>query len=206
MCPRAVPKGRADRDQNWKTPHARRSACRYRRDAGWLGKRGPHRPPAVPLRCLHHALRPWPFAGGGSGRVSRPPGRRPSSCVPMRQHSCHSAAAWSAAGAPADGGGRRAERPRACRVATGAIRRLPRCAAPSTSNWHTRHASLPVAAANTAGAPSLRRWLAGERRRRRSTPPAATPPVRPTPSAPTHTRALGAIWASGAAGERPRRR
>ena len=46
---------------------------------------------------------------------------------PTRHQSCHSAAAWSAA---SDGGGRRAERPRACRVAAGAIRRLPRCAAP----------------------------------------------------------------------------
>ena len=48
----------------------------------------------------------------------------------MRQHSCHSAAAWSAAGVPAGGGGRRAERLRACRAASGATRPLPRCAAP----------------------------------------------------------------------------
>ena len=40
----------------------------------------------------------------------------------------------------------------------------------------------------------------------RSTARATRPPSWPTPSSPTHTRALGAIWASSAAGERPRRR
>eukprot|EP00964_Phaeocystis_antarctica_P130781 scaffold94660_cov68-Phaeocystis_antarctica.AAC.3 len=34
---------------------------------------------AVPLRCSHHALRPWPSADCGSRRVRRPSGRRPSS-------------------------------------------------------------------------------------------------------------------------------
>eukprot|EP00964_Phaeocystis_antarctica_P047745 scaffold27647_cov27-Phaeocystis_antarctica.AAC.1 len=92
----------------------------------------------------------------------------------MRQHSCHRAAAWSAAGALADGNGRRAGRSRACRASSRAIRRLPRCAAPSTSNWHTRHASLPG-----RQRPSLRRWLARERRRRRSAPPAAAQRVEP---------------------------
>ena len=86
---------------------ARRSACQCRRDAGWPGKRGPHRALAARFRPSHHAPPSWPFARGGSARVSRPPGRQPSSSCPMRQHSCHSAAACSAAGAPADGAGRR---------------------------------------------------------------------------------------------------
>ena len=77
----------------------------------------------------------------------------------MRQHNCHRAAAWSAAGVPADRGGLRAERARACRVASGPTRRLPRCAAPRAHLcWHTRlpHAS----AAAHRRRPSLRRWLA----------------------------------------------
>ena len=40
----------------------------------------------------------------------------------MRQHSCHGAAARSAAGAPADGAGWRVERARACRVAAAGCR------------------------------------------------------------------------------------
>ena len=62
---------------------------------------------------------------------------------PMRQHSCHRAAAWSAAGALADGNGRRAGRSRTRRAGAGAIRRLPRCAAP-------RHTSS-LTAAQVAG-------------------------------------------------------
>ena len=58
----------------------RASTCGCRRDAGWPGKRSAHRALAVQFRRSHHNPRPWPFAGGGSGRVSRPPGRRPSSC------------------------------------------------------------------------------------------------------------------------------
>ena len=93
---------------------------------------------------------------------------------PMRQHSCHRAAAWSTAGALVDGNGRRAGRSRARRAGDGAIRRLPRCAAPrhtsSIAYWHTAaRASLP-------GRSRLLKWLAGERRRRRSTPPAAARP------------------------------
>lgn len=34
----------------------------------------------MPLRYSHHASLPWPFTGGGSGRVSRPSGRRRSPC------------------------------------------------------------------------------------------------------------------------------
>ena len=101
---------------------ARRSACGCRRDAGWPGERGAHRALAARFRRSHHAPRSWPFARGGSARVSRPPGRRPSSSCPMRQHSCHSAAACSAAGAPADRAGRRTERARACRVAAAGCR------------------------------------------------------------------------------------
>ena len=44
----------------------------------------------------------------------------------MRQHSCHGAAARSAAGAPADGAGWRVERARACRVAAAGCRGAPR--------------------------------------------------------------------------------
>ena len=79
----------------------RTSACRCRRDAGWPGKRGAHCALAVPFRRSHNAPRPWPFAGGGSWSVSRPPGRRPSSC-----DQCGSTAAT----APRRG------RPQACRL------------------------------------------------------------------------------------------
>ena len=58
---------------------ARTNACQCRRDAGWPGKVGAHRALAVRFRRSHHAPRSWPFAGGGSARVSRPPGRRSSS-------------------------------------------------------------------------------------------------------------------------------
>ena len=92
---------------------------------------------------------------------------------PMRQHSCHRAAVWSTAGALVDGNGRRAGRSRARRAGAGAIRRLLRCAAPSTY-WHTHrlhHVCVPAClAAAQRRRPSLRRW-----RRRRSVPPAAAP-------------------------------
>ena len=58
---------------------ARTSACGCRPDAGWPGKRGAHRALAARFRRSHHAPRSWPFARGGSARVSRPPGRRSSS-------------------------------------------------------------------------------------------------------------------------------
>eukprot|EP00964_Phaeocystis_antarctica_P124948 scaffold88596_cov30-Phaeocystis_antarctica.AAC.1 len=70
----------------------------------------------------------------------------------MRQHSCHRAAAWSAAGALADGNGWRAGRSWARRAGAGAIRRLPRCTAPSTSNWYT-HGTRPCLAAAPPPAP-----------------------------------------------------
>ena len=56
------------------------NACGSTRDVSRPGKRGSHRPPAVPFRRSHHAPRPWPFTGGGSGRLSRPSGRRRSPC------------------------------------------------------------------------------------------------------------------------------
>ena len=56
------------------------NACGSTRDVSRPGKRGSHRPPAVPFRRSHHAPRPWPFTGGGSGRLSRPFGRRRSPC------------------------------------------------------------------------------------------------------------------------------
>ena len=69
----------------------RTSACGSKDDAGWPGKRGSHRPPRVPFRRSHHASRPWLSAGGGSGRVTRPSGRRRATVAmqPMRQHNCH---------------------------------------------------------------------------------------------------------------------
>ena len=100
VCPRVVPKGRADRDRNGQTPHAR-VACQCRHDAGWPCKRGAHRALAVRFRRSHHAPRSWPFARGGSARVSRPPGRRSSS-----SSQCGSTAAT----APRRG------RPQACRL------------------------------------------------------------------------------------------
>jgi len=126
---------------------ARRSACGCRRDAGWPGERGPHRALAARFRPSHHAPPSWPFARGGSARVSRPPGRRPSSSCPMRQHSCHSAAACSAAGAPADRAGRRTERARACRVAAAGCRgarRRERTSASTRACWP--NARLPLTA------------------------------------------------------------
>ena len=62
---------------------------------------------------------------------------------PLGPHSCHRAAAWSTAGALVDGNGRRAGRSRTRRAGAGAIRRLPRCAAP-------RHTSS-LTAAQVAG-------------------------------------------------------
>ena len=96
---------------------ARTSACRCRRDAGWPGKRGAHCALAVPFRRSHNAPRPWPFAGGGSWSVSRPPGRRPSSC-----DQCGSTAAT----APRRG------RPQACRLTAvdGALSAFERAARP----------------------------------------------------------------------------
>ena len=68
---------------------------------------------------------------------------------------CHIAAAWSAAGVLADGNGRRAGRSRASRAAAGAIRRLPRCAAPRAPIG-TQHAWLPLTAVarHCAGRPA----------------------------------------------------
>ena len=90
----------------------RTSACGTRDDGRWPGKRGPHRPPAVPFQCGHHASRPWPSAGCGSGRVRTISGRRPSPC-----DQCGSTAATGPRRgrpqAPADGNGRRAGRSRA---------------------------------------------------------------------------------------------
>ena len=94
-----MPEGRADRDRNGQTPHAR-VACQCRHDAGWPCKRGAHRALAVRFWRSHHAPRSWPFARGGSARVSRPPGRRSSS-----SSQCGSTAAT----APRRG------RPQACR-------------------------------------------------------------------------------------------
>ena len=73
---------------------------------------------------------------------------------PMGQHSCHRAAAWSTAGALVDGNGRRAGRSRPRRAGAGALRRLPRCAAPRhTSSLLAHKHVLPcrVTAAQVAG-------------------------------------------------------
>ena len=144
---------------------ARRSACQCRRDAGWPGKRGAHRALAARFRRSHHVPRSWPFARGGSARVSRPPGRRPSSSCPMRQHSCHSAAACSAAGVPADGAGWRAERPRARRVAAAGCRgaRSPRARTPPC--WHTHACLWPNARLPLTGAVAIAAQVAGVRAR-----------------------------------------
>ena len=95
----------------------------------------------------------------------------------MRQHSCHSAAACSAAGAPADRAGWRAERPRACRVASRATRRLPRCA-PLLAHmppgaWLPLTGTAPVAARVAWCARGWRRRSA--RARGLSRTPALTP-------------------------------
>ena len=136
----------------WSTA-ARTSACGCRPDAGWPGKRGAHRALAARFRRSHHAPRSWPFARGGSARVKSTTWQAIVVVVPMRHHSCHSAAARSAAGAPADGAGWRAERVRACRAAYGAIRPLPRCAAPRAHPcWHTHACPMPAWLPLTAGA------------------------------------------------------
>jgi len=77
---------------------------------------------------------------------------------PMRQHSCHRAAAWSTAGALVDGNGRRAGRSRTRRAGAGAIRRLPRCAAPRHTSSRppllahsTRVPATSLTAAQVAG-------------------------------------------------------
>ena len=136
--------------------------------AAWCSARGrasppngardaPTRPSKTPVSCrsvvdtMTPRLGLWFGRFCGRGRVSRPSGRRPSSC-----DQCGSTAATAprrGLGAPADGGGRHAGRPRACCVATpgrsagcrGARRR-------ERTSWHTRHASLCLAAAHTAGA------------------------------------------------------
>jgi len=89
-------------------------------------------------------------------RACEPPiWQAPAPCDRMRQHCCHIAAAWSAAGVLADGNGRRAGRSRASRAAAGAIRRLPRCAAPRAPIG-TQHAWLPLTAVarHCAGRPA----------------------------------------------------
>ena len=73
-CPKPAPIS----EPKWSNA-ARRSACGCRRDAGWPGERGAHRSLAARFRRSHRAPPSWPFARGGSARVSRPPGRRSSS-------------------------------------------------------------------------------------------------------------------------------
>ena len=86
----AVPRGR------WPSPARPRTARRaaispafcVRRAAddgqaahGWPGQQRPIRPLAASLASSCPISSPWPAAaGGGSGRMSRPSGRRPSSC------------------------------------------------------------------------------------------------------------------------------
>ena len=48
--PRLVPQRPRRSASEWSNA-VRTSACGSKDDAGWLGKRGCHRPPAVPLRC-----------------------------------------------------------------------------------------------------------------------------------------------------------
>jgi len=107
---------------------------------GRPGQQRPIRPLAASLASSCPISSPWPAAaGGGSGRMGRPSARRPSSC-----DQCGSTAATEPrrgrAGALVDGNGRRAGRSRARRAGAGAIRRLPRCAAPRhTSSIGTQH-------------------------------------------------------------------
>ena len=131
---RVVPKGRADRPLNLANA-VRTSACGTKDDDGWPGKRCAA--PVFTPRIAPVALgRLWQQACKATIWQATVVAR------PMRQHSCYRAAAWSTAGALADGNGRRAGRSRARRAPSRAIRRLPRCAAPSTSNWHT-HGTRP---------------------------------------------------------------
>ena len=54
MCPRVAPKGRADRPSCFGLANCER-VRKPKIDAGWsgnAGKRGSHRPPAVPLRYI----------------------------------------------------------------------------------------------------------------------------------------------------------
>ena len=138
----------------WSTA-ARTSACGCRPDAGWPGKRGAHRALAARFRRSHHAPRSWPFARGGSARVSRPPGRRSSS-----SSQCGSTAAT----APRP----QARRPTALDGALSAFERaaLPpgrsvRCrGARRRERTSTGSSALPNAsAAAHRRRPSLRRWL-----------------------------------------------
>ena len=140
----------------WSTA-ARTSACGCRPDAGWPGKRGAHRALAARFRRSYHAPRSWPFARGGSARVSRPPGRRSSS-----SSQCGSTAAT----APRRG------RPQARRPTAldGALSAFERAALPPGRSVRCRGArrrertctgssALPNAsAAAHRRRPSLRRW------------------------------------------------
>ena len=143
---------------------------------GRPGQQRPIRPLAASLASSCPISSPWPAAaGGGSGRMSRPSGRRPSSC----DQCCSTAATELRRGRPQarwptamDGElGARGRAARAlgrsagCRVA-----RRRGTPPPDLLYWHTARASLPRRS-------RLRRWLAGERRRRRSTPPAAARPI-----------------------------
>ena len=140
----------------WSTA-ARTSACGCRPDAGWPGKRGAHRALAARFRRSYHAPRSWPFARGGSARVSRPPGRRSSS-----SSQCGSTAAT----APRRGRPQ-ARRPTALDGALSAFERaaLPpgrsvRCrGARRRERTSTGSSALPNAsAAAHRRRPSLRRW------------------------------------------------
>ena len=150
---------------------ARTSARGCRRDAGWPGERGPHRALAARFRRSHHAPRSWPFARGGSARVSRPPGRRSSS-----SSQCGSTAAT----APRRG------RPQARRPTAldGALSALERAARPTGRSVRCRgarrrertctgtRALTSASAAAHRRRPSLRRWLVCARGWRRRSAPA----------------------------------
>jgi len=121
---------------------------------GRPGQQRPIRPLAASLASSCPISSPWPAAaGGGSGRMGRPSARRPSSC-----DQCGSTAATEPrrgrAGALVDGNGRRAGRSRARRAGAGAIRRLPRCAAPRHLLAHpqAQHVCVPAWLLLTAGA------------------------------------------------------
>ena len=154
QCVSACRARRSRRSEPKLSNAARRSACGCRRDAGWPGERGAHRSLAARFRRSHHAPPSWPFARGGSARVSRPPGRRSSS-----SSQCGSTAATAPRRARP-----LARQPTALDGAPSALERAawpPPAAAVrgAASAPLLAHTPAPRLAAAHRRRPSLRRWL-----------------------------------------------
>eukprot|EP00964_Phaeocystis_antarctica_P021983 scaffold12199_cov63-Phaeocystis_antarctica.AAC.1 len=143
---------------------------------GRPGQQRPFRPPAASLASSCPISSPWPAAaGGGSGRMSRPSGRRPSSCdqygstAATEPRRGRPQVRWSTAMDGELGARGRAARATGRSAGCRGARRRGTPPLRYCLLAHAARASLP-------GRSRLLKWLAGERRRRRSTPPAAARP------------------------------